>query len=172
MQRSVWQWIDIEARKLLPFGLTFILVLYGVTPNYVPGFAQVTPMYALVCVYFWSLHRPDLFGYGSGFILGVADDLLTGAPIGSGVLALLLTQWLIFYQHKFFYAKSFIIIWLVFAVIAAGAILVKWVCVGIVSEFGFTRVEDLAGTCLITVTLYPLFSWLLAKAQLMVLTNE
>ena len=68
MQEAVIQRVDITARRLVPFGVTLILMLFAITPTYVPGLSHVTPMYALMAVYFWSIYRPDLLGYGSTFV--------------------------------------------------------------------------------------------------------
>ncbi len=165
MQSTAWQKVDSRARRILPFGLTIILVLFGLTPTHVPGLSQITPMYALVAVYFWSIYRPDLLGYGAGFAIGVIEDLLTGTPLGVGSLTLMLTQWIVFGQHKFFLAKSFLVTWFTFVLVAFGAALLKWLSIGVVMDSGFTPVGDLVGCYLITSAVYPIIAWLFSKAQ-------
>lgn len=164
-QQTVWQKLDTRARNILPFGLTVMVLLFGLTPTYLPGLAQITPLYTLVAVYFWAVYRPDLLGYGFGFVLGVLEDLLTGAPLGVGALTLLLTQWIVFNQHKFFHAKPFVITWFAFVIVAFGAALLKWVCIGLVADGGFTPFGDLFATYLITVAIYPIIAWMFSKAQ-------
>ena len=51
-QQSVLEKVDARARTVLPFGLTLVVVLFGMTPTHIPGLAQITPMYALIAVYF------------------------------------------------------------------------------------------------------------------------
>ena len=165
MQPTVWQKVDSRARRILPFGLTMIVLLFGLTPTYVPGLSQITPMYALIAVYFWSIYRPDLLGYGSGFAIGVLEDLLTGAPLGVGALTLLLTQWIVFNQQKFFHAKPFAVTWFTFVLVAFGAAFLKWICIGLVEESGLTPFGDLFAAYLITVAVYPVIAWLFSKAQ-------
>lgn len=164
-QRTVWQKLDTRARNTLPFGLTVMVLLFGLTPTYLPGLAQITPLYTLVAVYFWAVYRPDLLGYGFGFALGILEDLLTGAPLGVGALVLLLTQWVVFNQQKFFHAKPFAITWFAFVIVAGGATLLKWICIGLVTDGGFTPFGDLFATYLITVAIYPIIAWLFSKAQ-------
>lgn len=164
-QRTFIQKLDSRARNILPFGLTMIVLLFGLTPTYLPGLAQVTPLYTLVAVYFWAVYRPDLLGYGFGFALGILEDLLTGAPLGVGALVLLLTQWVVFNQHKFFHAKPFAITWFAFVIVAFGAALLKWVCIGLITDGGFTPFGDLFVAYLITVAMYPVIAWLFSKAQ-------
>jgi rod shape-determining protein MreD len=165
MQPTVWHKFDTRARRILPFGLTMIVLLFGLTPTHVPGLAQITPMYALIAVYFWSIYRPDLLGYGSGFAIGVLEDLLTGSPLGVGALTLLLTQWVVFNQQKLLHAKSFAVTWFTFVLVAFGAAFLKWLCIGLVAESGFTPFGDLFSAYLMTVTVYPVIAWLFSKAQ-------
>lgn len=164
-QQTAWQKLDAQARNIMPFGLTVIVLLFGLTPTYLPGLAQITPLYTLVAVYFWAVYRPDLMGYGLGFALGVLEDLLTGAPLGVGALSLLLTQWIVFNQQKFFHAKPFAVTWFAFVIVAFGAIVLKWICIGLISDSGFTPFGDLFVTYLLTVAIYPVIAWLFAKAQ-------
>ena len=81
-RQTAWQKVEARARNILPFGLTVVVMLFGLTTTYVPGLAQITPMYSLVAIYFWAIYWPDLLGYGLGFAVGVLEDLLTGAPLG------------------------------------------------------------------------------------------
>lgn len=163
--------MDAFARKQVPFALTLLLMLFALTPSQVPGLSHVTPMYALAAVYFWSIYRPDLIGYGTGFGIGVLQDLLTGMPLGSSALVLMLCQYLVFQQPKFFNAKPFGVFWLAFAVVALGAGLLKWFSVGIVTSTGFTRFGDMFASVVLTVAIYPVIAWLLAKAQIKLLTD-
>ena len=49
-RRTPLQKLDARARTILPFALTVIVLLFGLTPTYVPGLAQITPLYILVAV--------------------------------------------------------------------------------------------------------------------------
>lgn len=164
-QPTVLEKLDARARMVLPFGLTLVLVLFGMTPTHIPGLAQITPMYALIAVYFWSIYRPDLLGYGLGFFIGILEDLLTGAPLGVGALTILLTQWVLFNQQKFFNAKPFAITWFTFVLVALGAAMLKWLFIGLIDDGGFTPFGDLFASYLITVAVYPVIAWIFSKAQ-------
>lgn len=170
-RRTTLQKLDARARMILPFGLTAVVLLFGLTPTYIPGLAQITPMYTLVAIYFWAIYRPDLLGYGLGFAIGILEDLLTGAPLGVGALTILLTQWVVFNQQKFFHAKPFAITWFAFGLVAFGAVLLKWVCIGLVASSGFTPFGDLFAAYLITLAVYPIIAWLFSKAQIGLLTE-
>jgi rod shape-determining protein MreD len=171
MQPTLLQRMDAAARKLVPFGLTLALMLFALAPTRIPGLAHITPMYALAAIYFWSIYRPDLMGYGTAFGIGVLEDLLTGAPLGSGALILMLCQYLVFRQPKFFNAKPFGVFWMAFGVVALGAGLAKWLCVGLTAPGGFTRFGDMLTSVLMTVAVYPAIAWLLARAQMSLLSQ-
>jgi len=172
MQATVLQRMDNTARRFVPFGVTLILMLFAMTPTYIPGFSHVTPMYALMAVYFWSIYRPDLLGYGATFGIGILEDLLAGTPLGSGALILLLCQRVVFHQQKFFNNKPFGIIWLAFALVAAGAAGLRWICVGLVATGGFTPVGQSLTAYLMTVAMYPVIGWFLAKAHMKLLAQQ
>lgn len=172
MQPSPLQRMDALARKLVPFGMTLSLMLFALTPTQIPGLSHLTPMYPLASIYFWSIYRPDLMGYGTSFTVGLLEDLLTGAPLGSTALVLLACQYTVFHQQKFFNAKPFGIFWLAFSVLALGAGILKWLCVGLFAPGGFTRIGDMLTAVVLTAALYPLIAWLLAKAQLKLLPQS
>ena len=165
------QAMDTAARRMVPVGLTLLLMLFAMTPTYVPGMAPVTPMYALMAVYFWSIYRPDLIGYGAVFVIGLLEDLLGATPIGSSALIFLLCQYVVLHQQKFFNAKPFAVTWIAFALLGLAASLLRWICVGVAGSSGFTPFGAMFTAFLMTVALYPLVAWLLAKAQLKLLAQ-
>lgn len=165
MQPTLLQSLDLGARKAVPAALTLLLMLFALTPTYVPGLAPVMPMFALMSVYYWSIYRPELLGYGAVFLFGLLEDLLTGTPIGSTALIFLLCQWVTLRQATFFHGKPFAITWFAFVFIAAGATVLRWVTVGIIAPSGFTPLGPVFAAYLITIAIYPLVGWLLAKAQ-------
>jgi rod shape-determining protein MreD len=165
MQPTLLQSVDLSARKALPAALTLLLMLFALTPTNVPGLSPVMPMFALMSIYFWSIYRPELLSYGAVFGLGLLEDLLTATPIGSTAFVFLMTQWIVLRQQKFFNAKPFVVTWFAFVFIAAGAAVIRWIAVGLVEDSGFTPVGPLFASYLITIALYPLVGWLLAKTQ-------
>lgn len=171
MQPTSLQYMDGAARRAVPLALTLFLMLFALTPTYVPGLSDVAPMLTLMCVYFWSIYRPDLLGYGVAFGIGILEDLLVGTPLGSGALVLLLCQRVVVHQQKFFNSKPFVVTWIAFAFVALGAALVRWLCVGLVANGGFTPIGSLFVAYLISVAIYPLVAWFLAKAQMKLLAE-
>ncbi len=169
LQPTFLQRVDMFARRGAPFILTLLLMLFALTPTYIPGMARVTPMYSLAAIYFWSIYRPDLVGYGTSLTIGLLDDMITGAPLGCTALVLLACQQTVLHQQKFFNAKPFGVFWAAFALLAFGAGIVKWFCVGLFAAGGFTHVGDMLASAMMTAALYPAIAWLLARAQLKLL---
>lgn len=166
------QRVDLGARRLMPFGITLTLMLFAMTPTYITGLSHITPMYAFMAVYFWSIYRPDLLGYGTVFFIGILEDLLAGTPVGSSALILLLCQRVVFSQQKFFNSRPFGLIWAAFALLAFGASLLRWVCVGLAGPWGFTPFGTMIAGCLMTIALYPVVAWVMARAQMKLLATQ
>lgn len=165
MRPTLWQRMDTMARHLVPYAIVLMLILLAATPTHLPGMVRVGPMMSLIGVYYWAVYRPDLMGYGSAFSLGLFEDVLTGAPLGSGALLLLIATAIVVGQYKFFNGKSFAVTWWAFALVALIAMGCKWVAVsllyGVAADLQTVTVEYL-----LTLALYPLLGWLMARAQL------
>jgi rod shape-determining protein MreD len=170
LQPTLLHRMDMFARRLVPFGMTLALMLIALMPTHISGLSRVTPMYALASVYFWSIYRPDLMGSGSAFGIGLLDDALTGAPLGCSALVLLACHQIVLHQQKFFNAKPFGVFWAAFALLAFGAGLIKWFCVGLFAPGGFTPAGDMIVSAFLTAAIYPLIAWVLARAQLKLLS--
>ena len=68
MKTSFWQRIDLIARQVTPVILTLVLVTLTLVPYQIPDFAPVVPWLALISVYYWSVHRPDLMPAAAVFL--------------------------------------------------------------------------------------------------------
>lgn len=165
-QTAVWQKLDQQARRGVPVSITIFLLLFSMVPMYVPGVPSLAPMYTLMAVYFWSVYRPDGFGYGAAFMIGILEDLLVGTPLGSTALALLICQWVVLNQKKFFKNRPFLEVWLAFAVIAVGTGILRWLCAGLIGTGRFSPFGDTAGSVVLTIVIYPVIGWLLAWTQM------
>src|SRR3989338_4961778 len=118
MRPSFWHRLDVWARRLTPFGLTLILVLAGVVPFYVPGYARVIPLLPLMAIHHWTINRPELMPAYAVFIIGILQDILTGIPIGISAVVFLGVHGVVRSQQRFFTGKSFAVVWLGFALVA------------------------------------------------------
>jgi len=171
MRPAFWQRLDSWACRMTPFGLSLVLVLLSVVPLHIPGFARVMPLLPLMAVFHWAVYRPELMPVYAVFLLGILQDALAGTPIGINAVVFLAVYGVVLAQRRFFAAKSFAIVWLGFALIAAGAAAASWV---LVSSFNVTLVEAgaLVYQYLLTVGVYPVLAWMLLRWQHTFLRQE
>lgn len=164
MRQTLWQRIDLFARQLTPFGLTLCLLGLSLLPMPVPGAKTVVPMLTVMAVYHWSVARPELLPAYAVFLIGLAQDMLSATPIGLFAVVLLLVHGIVLWQHRFLSGKSFWIVWLGFALAAAGGVLLGWIMAamyyGSVPPLG-----ALAAQYLVSLGLYPLLAWALLRWQ-------
>ncbi|OFX12810.1 MAG: rod shape-determining protein MreD [Alphaproteobacteria bacterium RIFOXYD12_FULL_60_8] len=168
---NLWQRLDMTARNLMPSGLTLFLAIASVAPTRIPGFVGISPMLALMGIYYWSMTRPDLLRASVAFGIGLFVDILTGTPLGVHVLVFLLTHGLLVRQNRFFNNKPFHVLWLAFGVVAAGAGLLKWGLVAFL-QTGAVDPHVFFFGYIMTVAVYPLAGWMFARLQLVVLKEE
>jgi rod shape-determining protein MreD len=126
MKPTVWRLLDGYARDLMPFAATFALVIVGAVPLQVPGLQNVAPWLPMIAVFYWSLNRPDLMPAAAAFLLGLVQDVLSGAPVGTNAAMFVLLHAGVQSQRGFFHNKSFAILWLGFAVATLAAALLAW----------------------------------------------
>ena len=65
--------------KLAPVIILFISVLNEFDLNYLEIFSLNFPF---ILVFYWSLRKTELLGYGFIFLAGLINDVVTGFPIG------------------------------------------------------------------------------------------
>jgi len=163
----IWLWLrelDARLRLLAPFVLALCAALVDVLPWHGLGAWGLPPFSMLCVVYFWSLYRPDLFGPLAAFASGIAYDALAGLPLGLSALVLLLARQLVVVQHRFFVARSFLVVWSCFALLAPAVELARWLlaCVWWGRLFAL---QPSFLSLLLTVALYPLISLLLTPVH-------
>lgn len=164
MNPDFWAQVERIGRNLSPFALTLALILVSVIPLRLPGFAPVTPVVALMAVYYWSIYRPDLFPVAAVFFVGVVQDTFNGTPLGLSSLVLMLVQAVVVSQRRFFHGKVFLVEWWGFMLVAPGAMLITWMLASLF--YGVILVpRPLGFQLLLTIALYPCLTWLLARAQ-------
>jgi len=65
--------------KTAPLIVLFISVLNEIDLNYLGIFSLNFPF---ILVFYWSLRKSELLGYGFIFLAGLINDVVTGLPIG------------------------------------------------------------------------------------------
>lgn len=164
MKSSLWLRLDNLARSLTPFALGLVLVLFSVVPLQVPGFARVVPLLALIAVHHWTIFRPDLMPAYAVFLIGLMQDLLSGGAPGVNALVFLTVYGVVLWQRRFFVGKSFMITWLGFAIVSAGAVLLSW---ALVSAYNMALINPRAIMYQYGLTLgfFPLLAWAFLRWQ-------
>ena len=160
MTAALWHRLDLWARRLIPAGLCVVFVLVTVVPFPIPGYAAIVPMAVLASVFFWAIHHPGLLPPVVVFAIGLVQDILTGALVGSGAVVLLLVYGVIVSQRIFFRNKSFLVVWSGFMMVALGAGALNWL---FAATFAGQLISARAPAfqVLVTIAVYPLLTWIL-----------
>lgn len=164
MKPSFWHRVDRFARDLTPFALTFVLLVIGTIPFHIPGFAQVAPMLPLIGIYFWAVYRPDLMPAAAVFLIGIIHDFLSSLPVGVSALIFLLVLGAALAQRSFFSGKSFVIVWIGFIFVAAGALALEWLLLSIISG-ELIQARSAIYQFGLTVAVFPVLSWMFTRWQ-------
>jgi len=162
MKPSFWHRVDRFARDLTPFALTFLLLVISAIPFHIPGFAQVAPLLSMIGVYFWAVYRPDLMPAAAVFLIGLVHDFLSGLPVGISALIFLVVLGAALAQRSFFFGKSFVIVWIGFTFVAAGALALEWLLLSIVSG-ELIQVRSALYQFGLTIAVFPVLSWMFTR---------
>ena len=164
MRPGLWHRMDLLARQLTPSMLTLILVIIGVVPLRILEFSTVMPLLPLMAVYHWAVFRPRLLPAYAVFLIGILQDILTGAPVGVNALVFLLVYGAVLSQKRFFTGKSFLILWLGFSLIAAAASALNWLAISLLSAT-IVEIRTAVFQYLLTVGFFPAVAWVFMRWQ-------
>jgi len=130
-----------------------------------------TPIIPLVVVFFWSIYAPDYLPSVSVFFIGLLQDLLTGGPLGLWAAVYLATQFVVMSQRPYFLGREQKVVWLGFALAAAGASVMLWLVMSLMSGV-LLPVGDLLGQMAVTVLIYPIFGMVFGELHRRVLVEN
>jgi rod shape-determining protein MreD len=150
--------------SLLPVATTVLAMLLSIQPIQIPGYAAVTPAFALMAAYHWTIYRPDLLPAAVIFAIGTIQDLLSGGMIGVTALVLLLARTIVLGQRRHFVDRPFPFVWAGFMLLTAGAMLFLWVLHSLLAA----QLLDLRAAvfrAVLTVSFFPAASFLLGRSQ-------
>ncbi len=151
--------IDALARAAFPTGLTALLMVLAAVPVGLPGMVSAA---ALPCIVFWSVFRPAALPPLAVFGLGLLGDLLSFAPVGSGVLTLLVVAGLVTRWRRFLVKQSFLAVWLAYCGVALMAAALGWLLQVVL---GWRLVPLAPGLCQAAMSagLYPGLAWVMSR---------
>jgi rod shape-determining protein MreD len=153
-------WVLQLVWRALPVFVTVALLLISSVPLDLFHDAFPAPDLALISIYFWAMHGPGFLPPWAVFAIGVAQDLLSGTPIGLWILVYLFAYGFTLSQRIFFKGRTGIGVWLGFALVAGLTAVLAWV-LGILT---FQRYLDPTGLVLqglVSIAVYPWIARLL-----------
>ncbi len=116
------------------------------------------PVIPLAVVFFWSVYAPNYLPALSVFFVGLLQDLLSGGPLGLWPAVYLITQYIVLSQRFYFLGREQRVVWLGFALAAAGAGIILWLIMSLMSGV-LLPIRSLALQMLATVAIYPAFGF-------------
>lgn len=153
-----------RAVSFLPLVSAVALVLVTSTPLYFGHVGDVAPRLGVTAVIFWTVYRPDLFGYGYAFFLGIVADLMTGLPLGISALVLVMVRHGVLTRRRYFLRKSFHVVWAEYALVVIAAAIIDWMLAALYLWSNPGLLVHVFQV-LLTVALFPGVYWLLARCQ-------
>ena len=123
---TVLRRLDATSRLAFPVASTAALLLMLAGPLGLPAQAEWQQAAVLGCVFFWSVFRPAAMPPPAVFALGLLADLLGLSPPGVTVLILLAAYGIAVVWRRWLARQNFLVVWLAFVAVAAGAALVCW----------------------------------------------
>jgi rod shape-determining protein MreD len=154
------QRFDQISRRFLPVLSAIVLGVLAVLPVGIPQWGALAPPLMLIAVFYWSLVRPDLMPPTAAFLLGLFQDLLSGAPLGSGALVMVVTQWTMRGQQRFLVNRPFLLVWGAFIPVAAVAALLEWTIYALLNLHAVPILDALVRLVL-GFALFPVVAWLI-----------
>ena len=156
--QTAWRRLDQNVRRLLPALSALMLCVLSVLPIGVPQWGVLAPPLMLAAVFYWSLTRPDLMPPIAAFALGLFADVLSGAPLGSGALIMVLTQWTMRSQQRFLVKRPFMLLWAAFMPVAAAAAVLEWLTYTLLTLHALPVGGALVRMAL-GIVLFPVVAW-------------
>lgn len=171
MQDEMAESVKSYFQRLTPMCFSLLLILLSYVPlNFILS-SNIRPAVGLVCVYYWIIHRPDIFNLFSVSILGILEDILSSVPMGTNLFSLLVLYMLLLNLGRFFNGKPFIVTWYGFAILSFLTLICKWLVVSIYYSQFLPFVPVMFSYCF-SVAAYPILSLLNAFVQNYLIQDE
>lgn len=158
-------------QKWLPFLLSVLFILINYIPSNVSLSPIIRPAMGMICVFYWVLHRPDLFNMVTVFFLGCISDFISSAPLGADIIASLIIYVLVSNLFSFLNNKPFVVVWYGFMLVFVVAEFIKWFLISIYYA-EFLPFGSLFFTILFTIACYPVISFVNDAARKFLMNDE
>lgn len=164
MLSFLWQRLDQGTRLIVPCATALVFALLGAGKWPLPYFGEVAPPLALIAVYYWAIHRPDLFGPGTAFLIGLLNDVLHFLPLGLSALLFVGAHQFVFSQRRFFAGHSFYMMWWGFALMILIVMFIEWALLGLF-RWQVIPFSPVFLQAVLAIVIFPLPCWLLIRLQ-------
>jgi rod shape-determining protein MreD len=150
-------WLVQLVWRALPLVLTILLMLAANIPLHLLQGDVPAPDIALTSIFFWAMHGSAFMPPWAVFIVGAAQDLTAGTPLGFSIVIYLLAYGFTLTQRIFFKGRTGIGAWLGFALVVAISASLSWSLGMIVFERWLDPLVVVLQAGM-TILFYPLFS--------------
>ena len=117
-------------KQITPAIVTILAILVANIPTHIAGVSNILYPIFLINIYYWRVFLPKSLPYLILFILGVLQDSLRGTNFISSLLIIVCV--LLLQSNKIIFRnKSFIMIWIEFALFISSYIVLEWLLMSI-----------------------------------------
>ena len=141
--------------QVVPMVITLALIMLGAAPAQSSAAVPVTPMLALMSIYYWSVYRPEWLSAPVVFFLGVIADCLLGGPLGLNAILYLFAYGITTSQRLILQSRPFRIAWLAFGMVTVTCTALSW-AIGCLFYGNLFDPLPFAVQALLTILLFPL----------------
>lgn len=142
-------------------GLAALMLILNALPFAPAAAMRWVPSLPLVLIFFWAVHRPEIFPRWLAFAVGLAQDVLSGGPLGLWALVYTCVYEGAFANRVFFIGRAAYSSWLGFCAAAAVTGVLSWA----VASLYFWQAMPLlpvGGQMMVTVAVYPVVAGILS----------
>ena len=150
--------------NVLPIATTILAALLSIEPLHFDRYAALTPAFTLMATYHWTIYRADLLPALWLFLIGTAQDLLSGGLPGVTPVTLLLARAIVLPHRHHFVDRPFPVVWAGLTLLTGGTMLFSWTLHSLFDG----ELLDLQGPVLravLTIAVFPIASFLLGRSQ-------
>lgn len=165
-----WQRLDNAVRMALPFATAVMCTLLSVMTLPVPYLGTIAPPLALIAIYYWTLHRPDLLRPSMVFIVGLLNDIINDFPLGLSALLFVSAHHFILMQRRFFTGHSFMMTWAGFILTVLVVMICQWLLLCIIRWQG-VPLQPVFVPSILAIVLFPIPCWIFIRLQRNVLSQ-
>lgn len=151
---DIWLSFKIFLWQMIPTCTALFGIILLSLPIPAPGLQDILPLIPLMCVFYWSLYRPEVFPYWIIFLIGLLQDSLLGTFFGISAFLYLLICAIVARSPRWFRHENFLKHWASFISICVVFFVLMW---AVSSLLHGTMPPPLAPAmqCIMTILLYP-----------------